>query len=170
MSYSKQDVQFHSDGYRDSRPAVNVKHYPDFEKDVSWDEFNDAEFKAWALRVLGYNGDYDLHNTAWEVGAENCWETVQEDAYECFRETAPQGNASVKVWSQGRSAGWAVVDGLKDFDSWNAIDLSAWRRFEKWAKQDARGLAFEMVSFLHLNVWDDYRSALSADALALVGA
>lgn len=146
-TYTKADVEFHSDGFRPSRPAVRVKHWPDFERDVDWSEF-EAEFHDWALAELERPGVFEV---AWEVGCENCWDLVQADADECFRETAPNGNYFVKVWSQGRSGGWAVVDGLKDFESWDAIDLAAWRKFERQAKEDARDLAYQMVSFLYLN-------------------
>lgn len=166
MTYSKQDVQFHSDGYRPSRPAVNVKHSPDFRSEVDWSEFDDEPFRTWVTALI--ENDDKLAQTAWEVGCEMCWEDVQNDAEEVFRETAPNGNHYVRVWSEGRSGGWAIVDGLKDFEQWDAIDLAAWRRFEKYAQQTACGLAHQMVSFLYLNVWDDVREGMSADAMALV--
>ena len=111
MTYTKQSVQFHSDGFRDSRPAVNVKHWPHI-KDVDWSQFDDAEFKHWATGVLfDYNGtDDQLRATAYEVACESAWELVQNDAEYIFESVAPWGNSSVKVWSQGRSGGWAVVD------------------------------------------------------------
>lgn len=167
MTYSKQSVRFHGDGFRQGRPAVNVKHWPDIRTEIDWSEFDNSEaFRSWVLDLV--DKDDSLITTAWEVGCENCWESVQTDAEEAFRETAPNGNMYVKVWSQGRSGGWAVVDGLKDFEDWNAIDLSAWRRFEKWAQQDARNLAYEMVSFLYLNVWDQVREGMSADAMTVM--
>lgn len=156
MAYRKEDVQWHSDGYRPSRPAVNVKHWPDFDKDIDWEDFDGPDFKTWAQAELEKDD-----TTPWEVAAESCWEMVQSDAVDIF-------GSHVKVWSQGRSGGWAVVDGLKDFESWDAIDLAAWHKFERWAQSTSRDMAYQMVSFLYFNRWDDYREAVSADGLAAI--
>jgi hypothetical protein len=129
MGYSKENVRWHSD-HGPSRPAVNVKHWPDFDRDVPWTEF-EPDFKEWVLTVMEIaerSGDY----TAWEIAAESCWEQVQVDAEEIFE------TDRIKVWSQGRMGGWAVVDGLPDFDSWDAIMLNKWRKFERWRRQTLR--------------------------------
>lgn len=150
MGYSKESVEFHSDYGRSSMPAVNVKHWPDFERDVEWSEFEPV-FKDWVMAELEKQ---DVYDTAWQVAAESCWDLVTNDAQEIFGQ-------HVKVWSQGRSGGWAIVDGLANFECWDAIQLGKWRKFEEWAKQDAKGMAHEMVMFLYLNAWEVYRQAVS---------
>lgn len=157
MGYKKEDVEFHYNRGR-GVPAVNVKHWPDFEEDVDWDEW-ETEFRDWAMVELEDSLTYQM---VWEAAAESCWEDVTYGAEEIF-------GSHVKVWSEGRSGGWAVVDGLKDFDDWDAIDLGQWVKFEKWAKRVSECMAYNMVSFLYLNLWDQYREGASADGLAIIG-
>ena len=111
----KEDVQFHSDGYgRRSSPAVNVKVYSigakaaDVAAKFACSE-EDAE-KALDLAFTSHQGQF--------------WDDVQDDAEHVF-------GSGVKVYSEGRSAGWLVVHGLPDFESWDAIMLGKWARFEK---------------------------------------
>ena len=127
-TYSKDNVQFHSD--RGPRvPAVNVKCYnfpdayriaPHFEADPE---------SAEVEKALEY---------AFEMRRDAFWEDAQNDAEEIF-------GSRVKVYSQGRSSGWLVVSGLKDFDDWDAIDLSKWRKFERWMKGNIPDSSVEWV-------------------------
>lgn len=115
--YSKDDVEMHSDrGPR--RPAVNVKCYrfPDSYKVAEY--FSADPESAEVEKAMQY---------AFEMRQDVFWEDAQRDASEIF-------GSHVKVYSQGRSGGWLVVQGLKDFDDWNAIDLAKWRKFERWCK------------------------------------
>ena len=133
--YTKEDVEFHAEYYRPSRPAINVKvyRYP-----TPWqveDEFNCSI--ATAEQALGY---------ALESAQYRFWEEAQElvDYY-----LAPQFG-KVKVYSEGRSGGWLVVDGLgyrEDVeDCWDALDLTAWYRFEKAIKETIKYLcSWEVV-------------------------
>jgi hypothetical protein len=160
MAYSKADVRWHSDGFGPRRPAVNVKHWPDLGRDVEWSHFDGAEsaFHCWVRHALA--DDHTWH-VAWMRGAESCWEMVESDAQEIF-------GSHVRVWSQGRSGGWAVVDGLPDFDTWDATTTAKWGKFERYAQASARDLAYQMVSTLYLNEWEAVRAALSSDVLSLV--
>lgn len=118
--YTKDDVEFHSDGYGYSRrqPAINVKCYSFPVADKIAAHYGKDEDDKDVERVMQW---------LWDSEVESFWEMAQMDAEEIF-------GSHVKVHSQGRSGGWLVVNGLKDFEDWDAIDLSKWRKFERWMK------------------------------------
>ena len=77
------------------------------------------------------------------------WDTAEDTARDVLC------NNRVKVWSEGRSGGWAVVDGLPDIDDWDAIMLARWRRFERIARLTADDVPYQMASMIYLNVFDN---------------
>lgn len=109
MKYTKGDVEFHRDGYGPVRPAVNVK----------------VGLLNWPLEELGVSDELaeEAGNLAFELAQEAFWNEIAPDwAQECL--------GDVEVFSEGRSAGWLVVDGLEDFETWDAIQLAKWHKFE----------------------------------------
>lgn len=153
ISYSRDDVQMHSDGFRPGRPAVNVKVYGGL---------SDG-FDAWAKLAPADHGDVPVEFTEdWvrEHVTEEAldgwfWDTcsfefemIQQDAEEVLGVTDKQ------VWQEGRSGGWVVVDGLPDLEDWDAVHLAKWRRFEKWARAIAADVPYLMVSNLYANVYE----------------
>jgi hypothetical protein len=165
----KSDVETHYDG-RTRRPAVNVKHHlwiPDLVRKYKGQgnhEFSDdAGFWAWVEeRYEAQDHDNELDGPD-EWARESCWELAQETADEVWdhlpwrygdkRETHP-----VKVWSEGRSGGWCVVEGLPDIDEWDAVALAKWAKFEKIVKQIAHEeYPYQYVWNLEVNVWERVR-------------
>jgi len=141
--YTKEDVDFHNDWNGPRKPAINVKvyHYP-----TPWqvkDEFNCSI--ATAEQALGYA----LESAQWLFWNEYAQE--EADFY-----LAPQFG-KVKVYSEGRSSGWLVVEGVVSgyrgslFDEspiseWDALDLTAWYRFQKAIKETIKYLcSWEVV-------------------------
>ena len=45
------------------------------------------------------------------------------------------GEYDATAYATGRSGGWVVVDGLPPVDTWDAVMLGRWRRFEKMLKE-----------------------------------
>ena len=61
---------------------------------------------------------------AFECNQEMFWnEYAQDIADNTF-------DYSVKVYSAGRSSGWLIVEGLPEFETWDAVMLAKWRSFE----------------------------------------
>lgn len=164
----KTDVQFHGDynGYN-PMPVVNVKvHSAPFDpaftafrelanQVADEDGAGDGErFLAWledkASRQYGGYDDIDpdgeLFNFACEIG----WERLQEDAETIFEDY------SVKVYSRGRSGGYAYIEGLPDFEYWDAIMLGKWARFCKWARETADDVPYQMLSLLYCNDYERF--------------
>lgn len=112
-SYRKDDIETHSDR-GPARPAVNVKSYRQNWTTDTIEAHFDCE-ESVAEKAAEY---------AFTMACEVFWEDVQEAADHHL-------GAGYKVWQEGRSGGWLVVDGLPDIDSWDAILVSKWGRFEK---------------------------------------
>jgi hypothetical protein len=161
--YTKDDVEFHSDGYRASRPAVNVKVYrsinnvklpiclggsrPANESNapITW-HYTESEFTVdWVKENLSDDTFWDFWNGSLEIG----WESLEGIAKDVF------DGYTVKVWSEGRSGGWAVVDGLSDFDSWDAVMLGKWRSFERQAKAVANGIPEDVMTTIYINMFEE---------------
>jgi hypothetical protein len=144
----KADVEMHSDGYgRGSVPAVNVKVYCwDFPSGVDWSNVDAPEgFTAdWIVEHLS---DEDVEHY-FTFACESAWEDLQSDAEYIF------GDYNVTVESQGRSGGWAVVDGLPDFEEWDAVLLAKWARFAKWARAMADDIPGRMAELIGINRYE----------------
>lgn len=141
--YTKESVEMHGDGWnnRNRQPAINVKCYdfPSVYK-IADHYGKDAESPE-VEKVMEW---------LFESFQQSFWEDAQNDAEEIF-------GSRVKVHSAGRSGGWLIVDGLKDFDDWDAIDLAKWRKFERWMKgsiptDNAEWLS-AMIDTIDANEW-----------------
>jgi hypothetical protein len=157
VSYSKDDVEFHSDGFNRSKPAVNVKVYSGLlsvklpiclggvseigSDEIQW-QYTDPEFTVdWIEENVEGLDEF------FAFACERGWEELQDIAEQIWY-------SGVKVWQQGRSGGWAVVDGLNHFDHWDAIDLAKWRSFERKAKAIAAGIPEAMMTDIYINEFE----------------
>lgn len=110
--YTKNDVRTHSDSGPE-RPAVRVK----------CDSF------ALGLDVAG---EFSCDDATAKKALEYAWTSHCEQFWEQAQETAEfHLGKGVTIYSEGRSSGWLVVDGLPDLESWDAIQLTKWAKFER---------------------------------------
>lgn len=160
-TYSKNDVEFHSDGYGPHRPAVNVKVYGSIRdvklpinlggvseigsKEITW-QYTESEF---TVDWIEENVSEETFQTIYDLTREDGWEYLQQIAEEVF-------GLGVRVYSEGRSGGWAVVDGLSDFDFWDAIDLAKWRSFERQAKATADDVPHQTLVSIYINEFEPW--------------
>lgn len=170
MSYRKDDVTFHSDGFREGHAAVNVKVHG----------YPNAETVARVLADEGYilatRTDADeladviaQDEGAWEVASYVGWEQAQAEAAEVF-------GAGYGVTSEGRSGGWCVVtyNGRETFDAddvagWDAVALARWRKFEQVAREIADDFAYQATWSYIVNRLEPARADVASFALAGVG-
>lgn len=160
--FKKSDVEFHSYlpyGGPPILPAVNVKNYQsvqDVKLPIDLGRYSDDGGQTWQTAVThpGYTYEWvenylseDFDNISWAWACELAWEDLQDTANYIFTE-------NVRVEAVGRSGGWAVVHGLKDFESWNAIDLSRWARFAKCARLNTDDLMRVCLENIYCNVYE----------------
>lgn len=167
---SKADIEFHSEGYgREAHAAVNVKLYQHggwnepatlpatVAADMGATEAEAEEFSAvWA--ALG-----DEQRQGWaDLAIEDGWNRLTEEAREIFGRNA-------EVYAEGRSSGWAVVapgydrytaaDHFRahhpftrsEVESWNALAVSKWSRFDKACRETVADLPYQALSAFYLN-------------------
>lgn len=159
-TYSRDDVQFHSDGYgRESNPAVNVKVYTglrDCWKEFARDELPDPRFTL----------DWIEDNASAEHLDAIFWSACEaEFEYLEGWVTGSEGDSlfpghRVTLEREGRSGRWAVVHGLPELEEWDAVLLARWRKFERIAKEIAAGIPYQMLSSLYINdfeIWANER-------------
>lgn len=150
---SKEDIEFHRLGYGyNSVPAVNVKVH--FWLEDAYKLFRKYEpdanphFTVEWIEQHTPDDDTDYWMHLFSFACESGWEQIQGYAEEIW-------GKGVKVYSEGRSGGWAYVDGIDtDVDSWDAIDLARWRRFAKFARAEADDVPYQMVSSIYINEFD----------------
>lgn len=154
MTYTRDDVQTHSDGFGPGRPAVNVKVYKSMWDRATWGQFNREERE-----------DEDEDFTPEWVEANVNEETLDRIFWHCCEfefeyldgwATGSQGDSlfpddRVTLWQEGRSGGWVVVDGLPDIEEWDAIRLARWRKFERIARDIADGIPYQVISAIYIN-------------------
>lgn len=148
--FTKADIEFHYDHGR-SRPAVNVKVHnawvgefakllPQVSEDIDG-KANPHFNEEWLERHVSEDAWQDYFYSACEDG----WELLQMDAEEVF-------GRGVKVYSEGRQGGWAVVEGIDtDVESWDAIAVARWGKFARWARAQADDVPYQMVRHAYIN-------------------
>jgi len=158
--YSRDDVSFHSDGFGERRPAVNVKIYRDIRD--AWPEFERSERAEDGLTLEWIEenlSEDDLAETFWRA-CESEFEYLERWA------TGADGDSlfpdhSVTLHQTGRSGGWIEVEGLPDIEEWDAVLLARWRRFERIARELADGIPLQTLCLIEIN---DYEWKLTEDA------
>jgi hypothetical protein len=108
----KTDIDiYYERGFRGGRPSVLVK----------------CNRFAPGLRAENFNCSEETLDQA----REYAYESTQQQFWEDAQDTADHYlGAGVKVYSAGRCGGHLIVDGLDPVETWNAIRVSTWGRFE----------------------------------------
>lgn len=155
-TYTKEDVTFHSEGFGRSRPAVNIK-VRGYWRDVplpnpEYDITNPAFSHEWIEENLSEDA---LADYFW-LACESELEYYEGYAQEIFNDP------KLKLYTEGRSGGWAVIDGIEDTDEWNAIDLAKWRKFERVGRELADGIPAQMLSLIYINRFEPMLEAKQA--------
>ena len=135
-AYNRGDVETHGEHYGRQYPAVNVKVYKFPSTDKIADHFNCEEAEA------SRAGEY-----AFESACETFWnESAQGIADDVF------GEKKVKVYSQGRSGGWLIVEGLPDIELWDLMMMNMWHSFETKIKKEVKYQTSEEIVFSNISV------------------
>ena len=156
MTFSKDDIEYHRLGYGYATvPAVNVKvdtYITDaMVKDVAQSDFAydvDRVVEWWRENV---EDDDSLLSDAFSNACEQGWEDLQDAAREIWNDPR------LRVFSEGRSGGWAYVDSIRadDVEGWDAIELGKWSRFAKTARTIADDIPHGMVWSILANVYPE---------------
>jgi hypothetical protein len=160
-AYSKESVQFHREGmWGPGVPAVNVKMQRIDLRDVqlplpegSMDGVESHTDAAFTQDWIDANVNEEERGDIWSEACREGWEMLDSMAKEIWGQEA-------KVFSEGRSGGWATVDGIKEFEQWDAVDLSKWRRFEEYAKEVVQDIPHQMVMVIYLNMFENPEATL----------
>ncbi len=142
----RDNVQFHRNGYGPSYPAVNVKVHKGMTEGLR--EFRQYEPEAsprFTEEWIRENLNDDQIESWWQDACQLGFEQAEGIGQEIFD--------NVKIYSEGRSSGWIVVHGLKDFESWNAVDLAKWAKFAKACRSLADDIPYQFVSNVYHNVF-----------------
>jgi len=162
---SKEDIEFHSDGYRDSKPAVNVKVYDSLTNGFcKWKRDNPDENPHFTLDwIEAHVSDESLQQGFWSM-CEMRWDDLETEAQEIwgshmYTDRYGARKHSIKVYSEGRSGGWAIVDGINnDVSSWDAIEFTQWKRFAKFARAVADGIMWDVVDSIYNNAFEEWKN------------
>lgn len=133
----KSDIEYHSDGFgRRSRPAINVKCR-------NWPQAHKIAEKLGCTEAQAEHAS----ELAWQSACQSFWDDAQDLADHYLKDG--------RVYSEGRCAGWLVVDGLGDVESWDAIMVSRWARFAKSVADDIkyRSSLEQVCESIEANEW-----------------
>ena len=84
-----------------------------------------------------------------ETLAERFWEDAEDTARDIF------GDKSLTVYSEGRSGGWLVVNGLPDIEYWDAIMLGKWRSLKVRLQNEIKHIGDfdDIIDLIEANGW-----------------
>ena len=152
---TKEDIEFHSDGFRDRKPAVNVKVYSSLTSGFQkWQQDNPDEDPEFTLDWIEENISDDRSSDIFWSMCQIRWEDVEWEAREIWnsRQYPPNNRHTINVYSEGRSGGWALVDGIDtDVEGWDASEFNKWKRFAKFARATADGIMWDVVDNIYHN-------------------
>src|SRR5687767_15153513 len=121
-------------------PMLNVKHYgrSDYVSAVQ-ERFKCSE--PVAEQALEY---------AYESAVERFWNLAKDDVDNVFG-----SRPKLEVYSEGRSGGWLVVQGLPNVETWDAIQLGKWAQYAKYIRETIKWLASaeEILDAIESNRW-----------------
>lgn len=101
-----------------------------------------------------------------EWACEHAWENdIQEDARQCFPDLPATSRG--EVVSEGRSGGWAIIPALPPLEEWDAVMLMRWRRFEKYARQGADDIPYQMLWLYLMHEANDHLLAVTRARLGV---
>ncbi len=117
----KSEITLHAEHFRAARPAINVKQRGAFGPSIGaiTDKFGCTDSDAQHALEL-----------AWDSAARSFWEQIGETVAEIF--------PGCKAYSEGRSEGWLVVEGLPDVESWNGAMVAKWGKLVRIVREDIK--------------------------------
>lgn len=106
----------------------------------------------------------DEQQAAWESAIESGWDGIKSDAEEIF-------GPGTKVYSEGRSGGWAYVDGFTrdDVEGWDAVAVARWGKFSKYAQAYAADVPRQIVDWLYANIFEPWLAEQRTEAENALG-
>jgi len=159
---NKSEIEYHQLGYGYTRrvPAVNVKVYESISSGFKkWAKDNPDKDARFTEEWIAEHVSDELGERHFQWACEDGWEQLQQRAEEIY-------GKHVKVYSEGRSGGWAYIHGMDtDVESWDAIEFGQWRSFSKFAKEVASGIMYSVVENIYHNMfeaWANEQSELAA--------
>ncbi len=149
----KSDIEYHSigNGYQRA-PVVNVK--VNFRRDRDMATFRKANPETDERFTWEWIDEHepDDDGTWFGMACEHGWEGLQTDAEDIY-------GSSTKVHSTGRSGGYAYIECFVDrgdgnpVDAWDAVALSKWAKFCKWARQQADDVPYLFLDSIYFNAF-----------------
>lgn len=160
MTYQKSDVQFHSDGSgRAPHAAVNVKVGRPYHYEVHT-TFDPAFTRAWVEEHV----DERKARAYFDMACQDGWDALEAEATSIF-------GPGYGVFSEGRSAGWAVVHYEKReqfspeiVEGWDAIALARWAKFAKRAREIADDVPYQILVNTYANEFVPWQEEQLANA------
>lgn len=180
--FKKDDVEFHNSGYGSTMyPAINVKvnGNPDrvelplvlnLVADTIYDEAGEVIGHTPFVEVKtddAFTHEWIEANVT-ESTRNAVWEFTCGDAYEMFKADLTDDvfkDERIKVWSEGRSGGWVIVEGLKDFESWDAVDVARWAKACRYAKAYVDDVPRQYIVSLYSNEFEAQQRAFVEQAV-----
>ena len=160
---TKEDIEFHSDGFRQAKPAVNVKVYDSLTNGFrKWHVDNPDADKRYTEEWIEENLTDEQTSDIFWWQCEMRWEDLEMEAQEIWGHDMIEDRRGrhyrVKVYSEGRSGGWAIVEGIDhDVDSWDAIEFNKWKRFAKFARATADYIMVDVVDYIYNNQFEEWQ-------------
>lgn len=149
-------------------PAVNVKVYKGIESvtfPIALGQSKSIDSDVWETFYTddGFNVEWIEANMTDEEQSDYFTLTCAGgfEYLECLAEEI-FSNRHVEVYADGRSGGWAIVEGLPPIETWDAIMVARWSRFAKAARQVADDIPRSMAELIYFNVWETRQEIMSS--------
>ena len=149
--YLKTDVEIHGDR-GPARPAVRIKVYGNWRSVTLPLELGTCDGER-VTTPAGFTREWVEARPDAELQAfwDMACEVAVEDLISSAREEFGPG---VTVYQAGRSGGWLEVEGLPSLESWDAVRVAKWGRWERFCRATAQDLPRAFLHNLYTNAFE----------------
>lgn len=155
--FSKDDIETHGVDYGGRAvPAVNVKIHWYFPQENTIKIFAQmqAEFPGFNLAFVEALSE-SRRDGFWQMACDDAWHNLEEYTND-GPDDGPIFGRPVEVFSEGRSAGWAIVKGNPagdDPSQWDAVAVARWGRFAELARSLADDVPYQWLWLIAATAW-----------------
>jgi hypothetical protein len=166
VTYTKEDVRFHSDGFRPSNPAVNVKVYASIDS-VTLPLDLGSSYPVGHPELIEHHKSDPRFTHEWvrtrvsdDVLDARFWQACESEVEFVIGEAEDIfSDYSITVQQTGRMGGWLEVEGLPDLEDWDAVLLGKWRKFEKLARTVADDIPRTVLDSVYVNDFETWKES-----------
>ena len=143
--------------WHNGRPAVNVKirRAPSATDLEAFRDANDASH-YFTLDWIDEHMEERTQGAFWDDVIARQWDYLESQVNDDDIFSRKAFGRVTKIYSEGRSGGWAIVDHIKDTEDWTDEHYAQWARFEALCAEACADVFYQYFDTIYYNVFEPW--------------